>query len=80
MMAITVSEELWRSSMAPLGLHERWRAPDGQTVEAGQPLAEVRIEDALHEIISPARGVFVWSAHAGDVIQPGDRIAWVEPA
>jgi len=77
MLAVTVSEDFWNAKMAPEGQLERWRAFDGQTVEPGQALVEVRIEGSLHEILSPAGGVLVVSAHAGDIIQPGDRLGWV---
>lgn len=80
MLAVTVSEDLWNTKMAPEGQLERWRALDGQTVETGQAVVEVRIEGALHAIPSPGRGVLVVSAHTGDIIQPGDRLGWVEIA
>lgn len=78
MLAVRVSENLWATSLLPEGQLERWRALDGQTVETGQAVAEVRIEGALHEIPAPGRGILVVSAHSGDVIQPGDRLGWVE--
>jgi pyruvate/2-oxoglutarate dehydrogenase complex dihydrolipoamide acyltransferase (E2) component len=63
--------------MAPEGLLEAWRAADGAEVNKGQAVAEVRIEDAVHEILAPARGLLARSARAGDLVQPGDRIGWV---
>ena len=80
MLAVKVAEALWNTSMAPAGELERWRALDGEMVDAGQAVAEVRIEGALHEIGSPGRGMLVRSASIGDVIQPGDRLGWVEVA
>ena len=80
MLAVTVSESLWNTNRFPEGRLERWRALDGQTVETGQAMAEVRIEDALHEILSPGRGILVVSAHMGDIVQPGDRLGWVDIA
>jgi hypothetical protein len=74
MLAVTVSEALWNTNILPEGQLERWRAFDGQTVETGQALADVRIEGALHAIPSPGRGVLVVSAYTGDIIQPGDRL------
>jgi pyruvate/2-oxoglutarate dehydrogenase complex dihydrolipoamide acyltransferase (E2) component len=80
MLVVKVDEELWASNILPEGLLERWRAHDGQKVEAGEPLAEVRIEDAVHEIVAPGAGVLVHTAGVGDVVQPGDRLGWVAPA
>jgi len=40
----------------PEGIVERWFIADGAVVAAGDLMAEVRIEDALHEITSPASG------------------------
>jgi pyruvate/2-oxoglutarate dehydrogenase complex dihydrolipoamide acyltransferase (E2) component len=77
MLAITVNEGLWASNMAPKGVLVRWRAHDGQAVMVGQALAEVRIEGALHEILSPCAGLLACSVEAGDLIQPGDRLGWV---
>lgn len=77
MLAVTASEQLWSLSMAPAGLLEAWRALDGAEVRKGQAVAEVRIEEALHQILAPAGGVLVRSANAGDLIQPGDRLGWV---
>ena len=77
MLPVTVNEGLWASSMAPEGVLERWRAHDGQAVLVGQAIAEVRVEGALHEILSPGAGLLVCSVQAGDLIQPGDRLGWV---
>ncbi|MGH7024130.1 MAG: lipoyl domain-containing protein [Caulobacteraceae bacterium] len=79
MQWVRINEELWASNMLPEGLLERWRVRDGQEVKRGQPLAEVRIEDALHEIVSPKPGKFTMTATAGDVVQPGDPLGWVAP-
>lgn len=77
MQVVRVGEELWMSNILPEGILERWRAADGETVKAGQPVAEVRIEDLLHEIVSPGHGVLAHDAKNGDVIQPGDRLGRV---
>jgi hypothetical protein len=50
MQDIKVDEALWASSMLPEGIVERWFIADGAIVAAGDPMAEIRIEDALHEI------------------------------
>lgn len=77
MQIVKVDEELWASNILPEGILERWRARDGETVKAGQPVAEVRIEDSLHEIASPGHGVLAHEAKTGDVIQPGERLGRV---
>jgi pyruvate/2-oxoglutarate dehydrogenase complex dihydrolipoamide acyltransferase (E2) component len=78
MLAVTVNEGLWAASMAPEGVLERWRARDSETITAGQALAEVRIEGALHEILAPGPGKLIQSLRAGELVQPGDRLGWVE--
>lgn len=75
---VRVADDLWRSNMMPEGQLERWRAEHGAPVEAGQPLAEIRVEDSLHEVLSPARGRFTHAAHVGDMIEPGFLLGWVE--
>ena len=50
MQDIKVDEALWASSMLPEGIVERWFIADGAIVAAGDPMAEIRIEDALHEM------------------------------
>jgi len=75
--ALTVSDALWATSMTPEGLLEAWRAQDGARIEKGQAVAEVRIEDAVHEILAPTGGRLVRSARVGDLVQPDDRIGWV---
>jgi pyruvate/2-oxoglutarate dehydrogenase complex dihydrolipoamide acyltransferase (E2) component len=79
MLIVSVAEELWNSRVLPEGELTRWRVADGVRVAAGQALAEVRIEDALHEITSPGDGVLLRRARVGDVIDPGSRIGWVKP-
>jgi biotin carboxyl carrier protein len=77
MQVINVDEELWASNILPTGILERWRVHDGGAVKTGQPVAEVRIEDALHEIASPGHGVLSHEAKPGDVVQPGDRLGQI---
>jgi len=42
--------------MLPEGIVERWFIADGAIAAAGDPMAEIRIEDALHEIMAPVSG------------------------
>ena len=76
-MDIRIDEQLWATSMAPEGVLERWRAEDGGQVRSQQALAEVRIEDCLHEIVAPGAGRLERLAKAGDVIEPGSLIGRV---
>ena len=71
MSEIKVAEDLWASRTLPEGLVERWLLADGATVAAGEPVAEVRIEDALHEVLAPAAGRLLIWAPANAVIEPG---------
>ncbi len=80
MLAVKVTEDLWATTMAPLGELERWRARDGERVDAGQAVAEVRIEDALHEIVSPGQGLLATEMQPGDVVEPDSLLGWVKPA
>jgi predicted deacylase len=77
MLDIKIDEQLWTSSIFPEGTVVRWLVPDGAQVAAGRPIAEVRIEDALHEITSPASGRLVIVAAANNVIEPGSLLATV---
>jgi pyruvate/2-oxoglutarate dehydrogenase complex dihydrolipoamide acyltransferase (E2) component len=74
MTDIYVSSKLWASSMMPEGILERWRVADGATLAEGDVVAEVRIEDALHELIAPGKGRLTQLAGVNDVIEPGSLI------
>ena len=69
--AIAVAPELWASNMMPEGILERWLRPDGSQVEAGDPVAAVRIEDCLHELMAPARGRLHIELQVNSVVEPG---------
>lgn len=68
---IVVPQELWACSMLPQGVLEKWIFPDGSRVEAGDPLATIRIEDALHELMAPARGRLSIAVKANGIVDPG---------
>ncbi len=76
---LTVSDRLWASSIMPEGCLERWRVADGAMVHLGQALAELKIEDALHEIVAPAPGRLSQSARAHSVVEPGTLLGRLEP-
>ncbi len=71
MTDINLHEDLWRNSMLPEGILERWYVDDGTPVTAGERIAEVRIESALHEIMAPAKGVLTILAERNSVVEPG---------
>ncbi len=71
MPEIKVSAGLWSTSLFPEGLIERWLRPDGSLVEAGTPIATIRIEDALHELMAPAGGRLIRGAKTGSIVDPG---------
>jgi pyruvate/2-oxoglutarate dehydrogenase complex dihydrolipoamide acyltransferase (E2) component len=71
MTPIRVETELWATSLLPEGMIEKWLVPDGAFVETGDPLAALRIEGALHELIAPAEGWLTIDRKANDVVEPG---------
>lgn len=75
MQDIKVDEALWASSMLPEGIVERWSIVDGAIVAAGDLMAEVRIEDTLHEITAPASGRLTIIAAANTIVEPGSLLA-----
>jgi pyruvate/2-oxoglutarate dehydrogenase complex dihydrolipoamide acyltransferase (E2) component len=78
-MDVKVAENLWSSSMLPEGIVERWFVASGAIVKAGERLAEVRIEDALHEITAPISGRLTIESLKNDVVEPGSVLGQVEP-
>lgn len=77
MQDIKVDAALWASSMLPEGIVERWFIASGAVIRVGERIAEVRIEDALHEIVAPASGRATIVADANAVIEPGSVLATV---
>jgi pyruvate/2-oxoglutarate dehydrogenase complex dihydrolipoamide acyltransferase (E2) component len=77
-MDIKVGDTLWGLSMLPEGIVERWRVENGAVVAAGQALVDVRIEDALHEIVAPAGGRLTISAAANCIVEPGSLLGHLE--
>jgi len=77
MSDIRIAEDLWATRLMPEGLLAAWRVEDGAQVADGQPVAEVEIEGARHEIVSPATGRLVQAWTAGSVIEPGSVIGRV---
>jgi len=58
----------------------RWLKTVGDSVKAGQPVAEVETEKAVSEIESPADGVISEIlASEGTVVKLGQEIGWLKP-
>jgi hypothetical protein len=58
-------------------LIEQWLLADGSVVEAGDPVASVRIEDALHQLVAPARGRLSIGMRANSVVEPDTGIGTI---
>ena len=80
MEEIKMPDNLWATNIMPEGALERWLVADGSVVKTGDPVASVRIEESLHEILSPAEGRITFVAAANGMIEPGTVIARVDPS
>lgn len=74
---IRIDENLWRAAVAPEGVLEWWFRPDGAQVAAGEKVAQVQIEGAIHDVMAPADGKLRVLAFAGAVLDPGAVIGQV---
>jgi len=74
MTDISISADFWAGRMLPEGILERWRVADDSIVTEGAVVAEVRIEDAIHELTAPASGKLVKFTHLNEIIEPGSVI------
>lgn len=74
---ISVSPDLWGTSILPEGILEKWIFADGSQVEAGDPIAAIRIESALHEIVAPVTGILHIGCKQNAVIDPGTVIGQI---
>ena|ERR1700722_2794030 len=72
---ITVDAALWASNALPEGVVERWFVTENAVVAAGQAIAELRIEDALHVIVTPASGRLSIVAPVNTLVEPGSLLA-----
>jgi pyruvate/2-oxoglutarate dehydrogenase complex dihydrolipoamide acyltransferase (E2) component len=72
---VRVDEAIWASTIFPEGIVQRWFIADGAIAETGAKIAEIRVEGALHEITSPARGRLTIVAAVDDVAEPGFLLA-----
>ena len=78
MQYIKTDGGLWASAMMPQGIVERWFIASGATIRAGERIAEIRIEDALHDIVAPVDGRATIIAVVNDIIEPGSVLATLE--
>lgn len=74
---ISVIPDLWSTSILPQGILERWISTDGSPVEIGDPVAVVRIELTLHDILAPAKGQLQIRFKADAVVEPGSVIGYI---
>jgi len=77
MTPIRIETELWATSLLPEGMIEKWLKPDGAFVERGDPLAMLRVEGALHELLAPAEGWLTIDKKTNDVVEPGAVIGHI---
>jgi hypothetical protein len=70
---LKVPDSLWASTILPEGVLGRWLVSDGAAVCKGDPIATIRIEEALHEVTAPAHGRLPIIIGGNDVIEPGIR-------
>lgn len=74
---ISVSPGLWGASILPEGILEKWISTDGSQIEAGNPVATVRVESALHDIMAPVTGRLHIACKPNTVIEPGTVIGQI---
>jgi pyruvate/2-oxoglutarate dehydrogenase complex dihydrolipoamide acyltransferase (E2) component len=79
MLDLKVPDNLWASTILPEGVLERWLVPDGAAVRKGDPIATIRIEEALHEIMAPAQGRLSITMAETNVVEPGTLLGRLEP-
>lgn len=77
MTALIVSENLWRSTMLPEGILERWHVLDGAEVRSGAPVCDLLIENTRQVLMAPAGGRVTQFVADGEVIEPGRLIGMI---
>ncbi len=70
MAMLCVPDDLWANASTRQGSLQRWTVSDGALVTAGQALAEIRIKDAVYDIVAPAAGQLFRSATPDDTLEP----------
>jgi pyruvate/2-oxoglutarate dehydrogenase complex dihydrolipoamide acyltransferase (E2) component len=79
MTMLRVADDLWADAVMPQGALERWKVADGALVQAGQTLAEIRIEDAVHDVIAPISGRLFRTVTPHDTLEPGSLLGFLRP-
>lgn len=74
---ITIPAEFWHCNVLPEGILERWLVSSGSRVNKGDPVAAVRIEDALHTVLAPATGRCQIQLDLNSVVEPGRTIGQI---
>lgn len=80
MAEIRAPEDLWATRLLPEGAVERWLVADGAEVKQGEAVAQVRVEDALHDLVAPVSGRLKIAAETNSVIEPGSVLGTVVKA
>lgn len=75
---VRLDEALFENSMAQEAILLRWFVGRGASVEQGQPLAELLVEDSRHEVTAPVAGRIVDPVPASSVLEPGDQLCRLE--
>ena len=75
---VIADEAFWQNSMLPEGIVERWLISDGDVAFVGQSVVEIRVEDALHEIIVPVTGRLKIETRPLTAIEPGSLLATLQ--
>jgi pyruvate/2-oxoglutarate dehydrogenase complex dihydrolipoamide acyltransferase (E2) component len=79
MTNIIVSADLWSTRMLPEGIVEKWFVTNGDIVKAGDRIAQVKIEDARHELVTPVAGRLMILSGADSIVEPDSVIGQVSP-
>ncbi|HVC12873.1 MAG TPA: lipoyl domain-containing protein [Burkholderiales bacterium] len=82
MLAIRLGDEMWEGVQTGTeALLEKWLVKEGDTVSAGQPVANVVLVKAAIEVSAPASGRIASILVAAEqTFGPGRDLALLEPA
>ena len=80
MVKLIVTPDFWVSRIYPEGLLEQWLVGDGAQVEAGEPVANLRIEGELVTLKAPAKGKLVIETRNNGLIEPGSVVGHIAQA
>ena len=82
MLAIRLADEMWKDvDPGTEALLEKWLVKEGDTVSAGQPVANVVLVKTSIEVTAPAAGRVARIAVAAEqTFGPGRDLALLEPA